>query len=54
MKPNPSSSSYSFNHGPSAREEVELGWSVPPGYPWIDVEIGGGMVILTLKWECGA
>ena len=42
MAPNPSSGQYMFGNGPSLKTE-QLQWQVPPGYPWVDVEIGGGM-----------
>ena len=44
MSSNPSFSQYSFNRGPSvALDRAGVGWTVPAGYPWLDVEIGGGM-----------
>ena len=60
MAENPSSGSYLFGKGPSvsARHATDggaqlgatdrsggLGWTVPNGYPWLDVEIGGGMAV---------
>eukprot|EP00729_Bicosta_minor_P005794 gene5795-1625_t len=55
MTPNPNGGAYFFGHGPSLRSEAAaihgapaaeanaLGWTVPAGYPWVDVELGGGM-----------
>jgi hypothetical protein len=36
MAPKASAASYLFASSPT-------GWHVPHGYPWLDVEIGGGM-----------
>lgn len=48
MSPSPSDESYLFNHGPLSMRAPEaatsaLGWVLPLGYPFLDVEIGGGM-----------
>ena len=39
---------YQFNQPPSIGDDL-LRWDVPEGYPWIDVEIGGGMVSVTIS-----
>ena len=46
-----SASDWMFGHGPSvsvartdnASMTKQLQWTVPAGYPWVDVEQGGGM-----------
>lgn len=43
MEEQPGNNQYFFGQGPSLRGSS--GWDIPEGYPWLDIEIGGGMAV---------